>query len=356
MGSRVIVVDDSALVRQELSSILNDHGGLQVIGSAPHGVAALELAEALKPDLITLDVQMPVMDGLTTLKHLMTRRPVATVMVSAFTRAESHVTFDCLRYGALDFVEKPGGEHGVTLGETERTLVSRLRRASRLDLPTPTYSRARVEASRSKVPDDRPAPGVLLVTGGLSGLGPVIQLLIGIPAGFMGAVVVCLDAHAAIVESLASYLAALTPLAVRPFESGETALLAGTACFVPASASLMVLETGARPVLRSFPAPAGAEREAVTEALFTSVAQAFGRRATAVLLSGSPRGTAAGVERVLEEGGRSLGQSPETALEPEVLELLSRRRLARSAGSVPDLLQILFPASPETPLRAGSRP
>jgi two-component system chemotaxis response regulator CheB len=104
---KVLVVDDSAFIRQAITDIVNADEGLRVVGQAETGFQALELIQRLKPDLVTLDIIMPQMSGLTTLKYIMIFSPVPTVMLSSLAQEGAEVTFDALRYGAIDFIAKP---------------------------------------------------------------------------------------------------------------------------------------------------------------------------------------------------------------------------------------------------------
>ncbi len=112
---KILVVDDSSLIRQAIVSIINNHEQLEVVGEAADGDEALSLIPKLKPDVITLDVIMPRMSGLTTLKHIMIFYPTPVVMLSSVTQDGADITFDALRYGAVDFIAKPSKLETVSL-------------------------------------------------------------------------------------------------------------------------------------------------------------------------------------------------------------------------------------------------
>ena len=112
---RALVVDDAAFMRKALVEILSSHDGIEVVGVARHGREALEAIEELRPDVVTLDVDMPVMDGITTIKHIMVRGPIPVVMVSGLAD-EGRITFEALRLGAVDFFPKPSGTISRDIG------------------------------------------------------------------------------------------------------------------------------------------------------------------------------------------------------------------------------------------------
>ena len=112
---RVLVVDDSRLIRKVLCQIIESDGRKKVVGEAEDGKKALDLLAETQPDVITLDINMPVMDGLTALKHIMIKRPTPTVMISALTTEGALETFDALKYGAIDFLPKPSQVKGADL-------------------------------------------------------------------------------------------------------------------------------------------------------------------------------------------------------------------------------------------------
>lgn len=126
---RVLVVDDSAFMRHALGRLLSETPGLEVVGSAANGEEGLALARELRPDVITLDVEMPVLDGLGMLKRLMLETPTRVVMLSSLTTANATITLDALEYGAIDFVPKPSGSLSIDIGRVGDELVGKIQAA-----------------------------------------------------------------------------------------------------------------------------------------------------------------------------------------------------------------------------------
>src|ERR1043166_7328099 len=132
---RVLTVDDSALMRQVLAALLAKDPDIEVVGSAPDPYVAREKIKALNPDVLTLDVEMPRMNGLTFLERLMRLRPMPVVMVSSLTEKNAQTTFRALELGAVDFVTKPTANTEESLARYGETIAEKLRAAARAELP-----------------------------------------------------------------------------------------------------------------------------------------------------------------------------------------------------------------------------
>src|SRR5271166_3997465 len=129
---RVLVIDDSAIVRKVLSETLTGESDIEVVGTAPDPIVALEKIKRLKPDVLTLDIEMPRMDGLTFLKQLMRTQPMPVILISSLAQSSVDIAFEALRHGAVDVLAKPSGPYSV--GELRTTLSSRIRAAARAKL------------------------------------------------------------------------------------------------------------------------------------------------------------------------------------------------------------------------------
>src|SRR5271156_4623183 len=138
---RVLVIDDSAIVRKILSETLAAEGDIEVVGTAPDPIIALDKIKRLKPDVLTLDIEMPRMDGLTFLKQLMQTQPMPVILISSLAQSSVDIALEALRYGAVDVLAKPSGPYSV--GELRTILSSRIRAAARAKL-------------RKNVPEVRP--------------------------------------------------------------------------------------------------------------------------------------------------------------------------------------------------------
>ncbi len=143
---RVLVVDDSTLMSRQITSILNDDRKIEVVGRARDGLEALAMVGSLKPDVVTLDVEMPRMNGITALKHIMVKHCVPTVMISALTTEGARATFDALKYGAIDVIAKPSRREDESLDAQKADIIAKVHRAAAIRtgraLPTNAPSRA----------------------------------------------------------------------------------------------------------------------------------------------------------------------------------------------------------------------
>src|SRR5271167_791533 len=136
---RVLVVDDSAIVRKILSETLASETDIEVVGTAPDPIIALDKIQRLKPDVLTLDIEMPRMDGLTFLKQIMQTQPMPVILISSLAQSSVDIAMEALRYGAVDVLAKPSGPYSV--GELRTTLSNRIRAAARAKLRKSTEQR-----------------------------------------------------------------------------------------------------------------------------------------------------------------------------------------------------------------------
>ncbi|MCX7698229.1 MAG: response regulator, partial [Candidatus Goldbacteria bacterium] len=131
---KVLVVDDSSFMRKLIPQILEEDNEIKVIGTARDGIEAIKKLEQLKPDVITLDVEMPGMDGLETLNKIMNDNPTPVIMLSAYTPKGAEITLKALEYGAVDFVRKPSGEISLDIKKVQQELIEKIKIAKTIDL------------------------------------------------------------------------------------------------------------------------------------------------------------------------------------------------------------------------------
>ncbi len=283
---RVLVVDDSAFIRYSLTQYLNERPGIRVVGSARDGVEALEVIPALNPDVITLDVEMPRLDGLSTLREIMARFPRPVVMLSSLTSEGTAETIQALTLGAVDFAPKPGNRLNIQAVMDE--LVTKIERAVRarvkpvavrasLPVPPPVVPNA-AKTVRARLRHD---PIVLIgtSTGGPRALNEVIPAL---PANLQAAVVVVQHMPAGFTHSLAERLNSTSALRVKEAEPGDS-LQIGQVLLAPGGFH-MIFDTNEKVALNQNP-PVHGVRPAVDVTL-TSLVQRFGKLVTAVILTG----------------------------------------------------------------------
>jgi len=310
---RVLVVDDSALVRKMLTDFLDAEPDIRVIATASDPYAARRRLLAEMPDVITLDIEMPRMDGLTFLGKLMAWRPVPVVIVSSLSRRGAEVTLKALAAGAVDTVAKPSRGLRTELPELRQEIVDKVRAAarSRVRRPPPVVGRPEprhyVEelVPRSRVSPRSRAPVIVIgaSTGGTAALEVILRRL---PATLPGIVVVQ-HMPAAFTVAFASRLDSVSALRVRHGEEG-LAVRPGEAVLAPGGCHTLLQRSGSgyRIELRQGP-PVNRHRPSV-DVLFRSTANCAGGAATAVLLTGMGDDGARGMLDLHELGARTIAQ------------------------------------------------
>lgn len=312
MKTRVLVVDDSALMRGLLTEMINLAPDLEVVGTAPDAQVAREMIKALNPDVLTLDVHMPKMDGLEFLERLMRLRPMPVVMVSSYTEAGSETTLKALELGAVDYIGKPKADAKNSMEQYAEELVEKIRgvRGARFRrLPAPVAGGHAVVATPGL-----PSAGtrlmntgkVIFVGASTGGTEAIKEFLQGIPAGCPPMLIVQ-HMPEAFTASFAKRLDGLS--APRVIESqGNERLESGTVYIAPGHSHLQIKKTpnGLVTELLSTP-PVNRHRPAV-DVLFDSAAALLGRQAIGVILTGMGKDGAQGLLRMRQAGAKTFGQ------------------------------------------------
>lgn len=310
---RVLVVDDSAFMRFTISKHLNETQGIQVVGTARDGVEALELIPRLKPDVVTLDVEMPRLDGLSTLKEIMTRFPLPVVMLSSLTAEGTVETVQALTIGAVDFIAKP--EHKANMTSILEEVGAKIHRASKAKvwpmkkMPVVEMAPAVVHADkkiRSLTPQDK----IVVIgssTGGPRALNTVVPRL---PADLPAAFLIIQHMPVGFTRSLSERLNQSSPLQVKEAEPGDM-LEVGRALLAPGGFH-MILDHENRIALNQNPQVHGV-RPAVDVTLI-SAAQKFGNRIVSVILTGMGNDGTNGAILVHSSGGWVIAEAEESCV------------------------------------------
>lgn len=307
---QVLCVDDSALIRGLMSEIINSQPDMEVVAVAPDPLVARDLIKRHDPDVLTLDVEMPRMDGIDFLERLMRLRPMPVLMVSSLTRAGSEITLRALELGAVDFVQKPSLGIRSGLLEYSAVIADKVRAAARA-------RPKRIQAH------DRSAPPALepvmvssekLVALGASTGGPeaIRRVLEPLPAN-CPAILIAQHMPGGFTRSFAERLDRLCRITVKEAEQGER-VLPGHAYIAPGDFHLKLGRSGANYVVQlDDGAPVNRHRPSV-DVLFRSVAERAGRNAIGVLLTGMGKDGAAGLLDMRRAGAPTLAQDEETSL------------------------------------------
>jgi two-component system, chemotaxis family, protein-glutamate methylesterase/glutaminase len=316
---RVLIVDDSALVRQLLTEILGSDAEIDVVGAASDAHRAREMIKALNPDVLTLDVEMPKMDGITFLRNLMRLRPTPVVMVSTLTERGADITLEALGLGAVDFVSKPKIDIAATLGDYSHELVTKVKLAAQ----------ARV---RAWTPAQAPPADLTKVVKGGSQLGSKLRttdrlIAIGASTGGVEAIKDVLtrmpaDAPAILITQhipkafsapFARRMNDCCQMTVCEAADGQQ-ILRGHVYIAPGDRHLTVVRDGARYVCRLDDGTPVSHHKPSVDVLFRSVAHNVGADAIGVLLTGMGKDGAHGLKEMLEAGSSTLIQDEATSV------------------------------------------
>lgn len=316
MSSRrwsVLVVDDSAFMRSIISDLVSSFPEFTVIGTARDGQDALEKIHALDPNLVTLDVEMPVLDGIATLGRIMSEAPRPVVMLSALdTRGDIDLTLRALELGAVDFVRKPRDSR-VDLGQVKERLHEALRAAALVNLrATPVLARPR-RAPRRAGPATEEASVMVAIAASTGGPRALAEVLPAMPTALDAAIVVVQHMPTGFTAGFARRLDDLCAMPVREVEDGEPPR-ANRIYLAPGGQHVRVVENGRGQVVFALDsqAPVHGVRPAA-DPLFVSVAGQFGERAIGVVLTGMGRDGAAGLAAIRAAGGRVVVQDEATS-------------------------------------------
>lgn len=280
---RVLIVDDAVVIRKLLGSCLSEDPELEVVGTAGDGASALARLAELKPDIVTLDIEMPGMDGLTFLKQLMRDHPVPTIIVSSLGQSSCTATLEALRYGAVDVLAKPAGPYSV--GDLRQSLAAKIRGAAG----------ARPRIVKEPVAGPREDPGLaaslpcdlraVIAIGASTGGTVAIQEILQHLSADMPPMVVTQHIPAGFSLAFANRLNKLCAMEVREAVNGDT-LRPGLALIAPGDYHLLLRRAGAGYAIELQQGPEVCYQRPSVDVMFASVAKVAGSCGVGVLLTG----------------------------------------------------------------------
>ncbi len=307
---KVLVVDDSALVRKMLGDIIRSDPQMEVVGTASNGLEAVKAAAELDPDVITMDIHMPEMDGLTALEHIMKKNPRPVVMLSALTRRGAVPTIRSLELGAVDFIAKPAHLPAEARAMSEDVL-GKIRMAAGT---ASTMRRSAFQAPRlaSRFKERKPATAKAIVFGASAG-GPkaLAEILPELPENIPASIIVVQHLPAVFTRTFAERLDYRSGISVKEAERGDR-LEPGLALVAPGGFNLVVTKGGSgRVALKEADSVKASPAIDVTMA---SVAELYGEDAIGVLMTGMGTDGAEGMARIKEMKGKTVAQDESTSL------------------------------------------
>lgn len=341
MTVSVLVVDDSGFFRKRLTEILNASGNIRVVGAASNGREGVEMAEKLRPDVITMDYEMPVMDGITALREILKRRPVPVLMFSSLTYEGARVTLDALEAGAVDFLPKNFEEIARDSSELQKILRQRIldvagsHPGARPAPVAPTVEPAPRPAARSTpaperalperaapAPESPRAPGrrtasrsFSVVAIGTSTGGPIAlqRVLTALPANFPSPIVLVQHMPASFTPAFADRLNKLCQIEVRQAEEGDL-LRPGLALLAPGGKQMMVENRGGQGRIRILPGDERLNYKPCADVTFGSLARSFPGKTLGVILTGMGADGKEGCRMMKQTGSVVWSQDEKTSV------------------------------------------
>lgn len=311
---RVLIVDDSAVVRQILSEILASDAGIEVVGTAADPLLAREKIKRLAPDVITLDVEMPRMDGLAFLENLMRLHPLPVVMISSLTERGADTTLQALALGAVDFVSKPKLDVARGLAGYAEEIIEKVKAAARSRVRRLVRGAAPPKLTLPTMASSTVAPGAqfrttdrLIALGASAGGTEALRVVLESLPADAPAVVMTQHLPATFSTAFAERLDRHSAMAVREASDGE-AVLPGHAYLPPGGRHLRVIRDGARWRCRIDDGPAVNRHKPAVDVLFQSVAQSAGANAIGAILTGMGDDGARGLLQMRQAGAPTLVQ------------------------------------------------
>lgn len=331
--TRVLVVDDSALVRKLLSEIINQQRDMETVGAAADPLIAREMIRELDPDVLTLDVEMPRMDGLDFLSRLMRLHPMPVVMVSTLTERGSEVTLKALELGAVEFVSKPRVGIAGGLQDYAEEITGKIRAAvqsrPRRSLPQPAAGMPALPPVGNRLLSTEKLIAIGASTGGTEAIKEVLMQL---PPDSPG-ILVTQHMPETFTRSFAARLDSLCRVSVKEAEHGER-VLPGHAYIAPGHSHLLLRRSGANYVTELSQGPPVNRHRPSVDVLFDSVARVAGPNAMGVILTGMGKDGAAGMLAMKQAGAWNVAQDEASCV------VFGMPREAIAAGAADDVLPL----------------
>jgi len=309
--TKVLIVDDSAVVRQVLLAELSKVNDIEVVGTAPDPYVARDKILALNPDVITLDIEMPRMDGITFLKKIMTHHPIPTIIVSSLTPQGSSLALEALSIGAIDVICKPGAAY--TVGDVANILIDQIRAASRIDMKKHAALRkGQLSGSAKKLSLTRTTNKIIAIGASTGGTVAIEEVLLSMPSNSPGIVIVQhMPQH--FTGAFASRLNQVCQMDVREACNGDP-VVPGVVLIAPGDKHMVLEISGARYYVRLKDGPPVHYQRPSVDVLFYSVARSAGKNAVGAILTGMGADGAKGLLEMRQRGAYTIAQSAETCV------------------------------------------
>ncbi|WP_200411155.1 protein-glutamate methylesterase/protein-glutamine glutaminase [Virgibacillus salexigens] len=313
---RVIIIDDSAFMRKVLTDMLHSDDRIEVVGTARNGEDGLKKVKELRPDVVTLDIQMPIMDGITTLKELMNLYPVPVVMLSSATNDSTKQTVQAISSGAVDFIEKPSGPISLDIESMKQDIIQKVVMASRITFPVGERSKNnRMTVSKLEAFSTNYKKNIVAIGTSTGGPRALQQIIARLPATINAPILVVQHMPAGFTKSLAIRLDQSSALKVKEAIHGEV-IVNGTVYIAPGNLHMKLKVVGATTsIVLTKEAVVNGHRPAV-DTLFHSLAEIESVNKLAIILTGMGSDGTNGIKKLKEtdENTMVIAESEETAI------------------------------------------
>jgi len=318
---KVLIIDDSALIRQLLTGILNSAWDIEVVGSAPDPLIAREKIKKLNPDVLTLDVEMPKMDGISFLNNLMRLHPMPVVMVSSLTEKGADITLQALETGAVDFISKPKVDIAQGLSAYSEEIIEKVRGASKSRVRpclyhslriTKKYSADAILKSRSVRSHLRTTEKIIAIGASTGGTEAIKEILMSMPAYSPG-IVITQHMPESFTKAFAERMDRFSALTVCEAQDNQQ-ILPGNVYIARGNCHLLVKRSGARYICKLEGGHPVNRHKPSVDVLFRSVAQNVGPNSVGVLLTGMGNDGAAGLHEMHDAGATTIIQDENSSV------------------------------------------
>lgn len=321
---KVLVVDDASFMVKAVSEILNSDPDIEVVGSAKNGMQALEKIKELAPDVVTLDVDMPIMDGIRTVRHIMLECPVPVVMLSSLF-SNGSITFEALRLGVVDFLPKPSGAISQDIHKAKQQIIDRIKMAVAVNINNIHRVKLRPSDEMNKLEEYYGLQGldyILLMGTTLGGPNTSIRIFSELPPKLSAAAVVVQEISPRILPAFVKEFDKYTGWHI--CEATDGAVLEAGVCYVASNEYSLTIEVNAN---REACLKLSEAVEKPLDQLFASAADVFGRRTIGVLLTGIGNDGSDGFLHIKEKLGTTIAQKTDTCVYPNLVKCAIERGL-----------------------------
>lgn len=307
---RVLIVDDSAIIRKILTQELSRHSGIEIVGTAPDPYIARDKIVALNPDVLTLDVEMPRMDGITFLRKLMKHHPMPVIVLSSLTPEGGKTAMEALEAGAVEVMCKPGGSYSV--GDMCTTLVEKIKAASRARMDRAPAAVLRDAAPVQRLSMAETTNKIFAIGASTGGVQALTCVLSALPANAPGTVVVQhMPAH--FTTSFAQRLNAECAVSVKEAEDGDH-VVPGRVLIAPGGLHMLLQRSGANYFVALRDGPPVCRQKPSVEVLFNSAAKFAGANAIGAILTGMGDDGATGLLNMRQAGAHTIAQDEQSCV------------------------------------------